>query len=126
MALVVMAIRAMRASIHLLMHGVPTLARVTHWERYYGWFLGWPISRIKYSFTTQSGHVVHADRRPPEFLADAIEQSICQRSRVLVVYDPVNPDRHEIDSYDVRQVDRLRLLESDAHEFAFGTHKGAK
>jgi len=43
----------------------------------------------------------------------AILNPIQEGNRFLVVYDPVRPEEHEIDCFDARQADRIRLLTAE-------------
>jgi hypothetical protein len=103
-------IRSIRCKVQLIAEGSPALGLIDHVEIGQGRKGRRFIRFLRYSFLIDEGgtrSVRHAELRPSVLYHPG---EVSPGDLVLVVYDPSNPACHEIDRFDARQDDRLRLL----------------
>jgi hypothetical protein len=109
-AFVVSGARAVRRRVRLLAEGVPALGaidavnvRVPRKGKRF-------IESVRYSFLLEQGG--EKQLREGELVSPVLFRpgEIKEKDVILVVYNAADPDRHEVDCFDARRADRLRLL----------------
>ncbi len=107
--LILRAVREIRGSVRLIADGLPALGRIQTVEIDFAPSGLGPLPYVKavhYSYQIHTGAILHAKLTSHRYSLGDIKEG----DPVLVIYDPADPFRTEIDRFDARRADRMRLV----------------
>ncbi len=108
-SLAALGFRDIRRRVRLIAEGSPALAMIDCLEIVTG-RKGRFINIFGYTFQSQEGGATKVRNKRIRWFIPYQVGEINLGDVVLVIYDPKDPDRHEIDRFDARKADRLELL----------------
>jgi hypothetical protein len=107
-------VRATRAKVRLIESGTATLGVIDEVELHEGKKGSKFVHAVRYTYLTEEDGEPLLQVGELLGMVPYLPGELREGEVVVVVYDPDNPDRNEIDRFDARQEDRLQLLKKNA------------